>query len=64
MCKLQIPKEACKTVPPPGCFAERACIRLITKELSFLARTKRPQEVDASRVKGGALGGVGAVGSR
>ncbi len=50
--------------PHPGCFAKRGWIFLIIKELTFLERHKRLQEIEGSRVKGGALGGVCEVCSR
>src|SRR5260370_4814942 len=46
-----------KGYPHPGCFAKRGWICLIAKELTFLARLKRLQEIDRSRVKAGAAGG-------
>src|SRR5260370_42572512 len=53
-----------KWYPHPGCFAKRGWICLIAKELTFLARPKRLQEIDRSRVKAGATGGVREVSSR
>src|SRR5216684_3077996 len=53
-----------KGYPHPGCFTKRGWICLIAKELTFLATTKRLQEIDRSRVKAGATGGVSEVCSR
>jgi hypothetical protein len=53
-----------KGYPHPGCFAKRGWICLIAKELTFLELHRRLQEIDRSRVKAGATGGVREVSSR
>ncbi len=50
--------------PHPGCFVKRGCKLLKTKDGSRKKRAKRLQEIDRSRVKGGATGGVSEVSSR
>jgi len=56
--------ESAKGYPHPGCFAKRGWIFLIIKELTFLGTTKRLQEIEGSRVKGRATGGISEVCSR
>jgi hypothetical protein len=45
----------------PGCFAKRGWICLIIKELTFLERHKRLQEIEGWRVKAGTAGGISEV---
>ena len=54
----------CGGIPHPGCFGKRGRIYLIPKELAFFATTKRLQEIEGARVRGGTAGGVSEVGSR
>jgi hypothetical protein len=42
--------------PPPGCFQKRGCKLLETKDRSYRITTKRLQEIDRSRVRGGRTG--------
>ncbi len=56
--------EFLKGYPHPGCFGKRGCKLLKTKDRSYRIRKKRLQEIDRSRVRVGAAGGVGEVSSR
>jgi hypothetical protein len=47
--------------PHPGGFGKRGCKLLKTKDGSRKKRTKRLQEIEGSRVRTGAAGGVGEV---
>jgi hypothetical protein len=49
---------------PTRCFGKRGCKLLKTKDGSRKKRTKRLQEIEGSRVRTGAAGGMGEVCSR
>jgi hypothetical protein len=50
--------------PHPGYFGKRGCKLLKTKERGCKERRKRLQEIERSRVRTGATGGVREVSSR
>jgi hypothetical protein len=61
---IEAPRGACDDrsesvrYPHPRYFAKRVWICLIPKGLTFLAMTKRLQEIEGSRVRGGVAGAV------
>ena len=57
-------REVCRGIPHPGYFAKRGCKLLKTKVTRCKKRAKRLQEIEGSRVRGGATGGVWEVCSR
>jgi len=50
--------------PHPGCFGKRGCKLLKTKDRRCKERRKRLQEIERSRLRAGATGGVREVSSR